>query len=166
MSKIYHLKREILEKIPHFVDIINKVGNSSVEIFVDRSSLLFDHILSYVMDNSYPIDCYEELDYYRITYNRYKTSKTELCLAKDSIENEIDKIRYKLNDMYDDINKINTKLDDIKSIGGRKLCKVSDCGDYVTGEDTNYCYNHVQCTRCYEDANRSNNFLCSIHQNY
>lgn len=164
LGKIYHLKKEILMKIPYFVKRIKDINNSSVEIFVDRSPLLFEHVLSYVMDDKYPIDRYSELEFYGITYNRYKTTKTDLCIAKNSIEEQTDKIRSILSDMYDDITKIHTKLDDIKSVDSKKLCKV--CDKYVDGEDTIYCYDHGECTRCYNDANRWNNFLCSMHQDY
>lgn len=71
--------------------------------------------------------------------------------------------------MYDKINIINMKLDNIKFADGRKLCKVSGCGDYVTdvtGEDTNYCNNHGKCLYCYEDANRPDSFICSTHRYY
>lgn len=65
-GKIYYIKKDILMKIPYFVDEINKIKNSSVEIFVERSPLLFDHVLAYVLDNNYPLDCYDELNYYGI----------------------------------------------------------------------------------------------------
>ena len=169
LGRIYYLKREILEKIPYFVKIINKVGNSSVEIFVERSPSLFENVITYVTNNGHPVECLDELDFYEITYNRYKliNNKTDLCAAKDSIERETDKILSNLRDMYEDITKIHTKLDEIKQPNSNiKTCKYSECTNYVQGEDTNYCYDHGECKRCYEDATRDNDFLCNIHQDY
>ncbi len=167
LGKIYHIQTDILMKIPYFVKIINAISNSTVEIFVERSPLLFDNILAYVVNNKHPIDCYDELDFYGIIYKRYHLNdKTDLCLSKDSIERETDKILSRLGDMYDDITKIHTKLDDINQPNDKKTCKFSECEKYVISEDSAYCYDHGECTRCYEDATRGNNFLCSMHQDY
>ena len=168
LGKIYHLKYEILMKIPYFVAIINSISNSSVEIFVDRSPLLFNQVLVYVMDDNSPIDCYDELKYYGIKYNKYRLSHSDLHIAKDSIEHEISKLSDKLNNIEEDITKIHTKLDDNDDNATKKTCKYEYCENYVKGKNDNYCYDHGECAHCYKDATRnfSNEFLCSKHQNY
>jgi len=169
LGKIYHIKRDILMKIPYFIKRINDINNSSVEIFVERSPLLFDQILAYLMDNNYPLEYYSELDYYGITYNRYRLSKTDLCLAKDSIERETDKILSNLRDMYEDVTKIHTKLDEIKTGDTieKKQCECSMCGDHFDVDENysgNYCNNHSECRYCDSYAHRHNNYLCNMHQ--
>lgn len=172
LGKIYHIKCDILMKIPYFVKRINDINhgenslmNSSVDIFVERSSLLFEQILAYVMNDEYPIDCYDELDYYGIIYKRYNLNKTDLCLVKNSMKIETDKILSKLGYMNDDITKIHEKLDNIERPGHKKPCTNAECDKYIEDEgNTNYCDDHSECKRCYNKANRHDNYLCYIHK--
>jgi hypothetical protein len=175
LGKIYQLKSDILMKIPYFVKCINdinnrSVGNSSIELFVDRSPLLFDHILNYTVDNSYPypLEYYSELDFYGILYKRYNLSNSIIHTINGKFNDETYTIQNKLDNIENKFSDIIIKLDEIKFVDGsnKKICKVSDCEKYVVGEDTNYCYEHGECIRCYNDASRSNDFLCSIHQDY
>jgi hypothetical protein len=161
LGKIYYLKRDILMQIPYFVNVINKVNqyNSSIEIYVDRSSLLFEQVVSYVMDEKYPIDCYDELNYYGIVFNQHRLYNTELHNVKESI---IGEILHKLNDMQHDIVKINNKIND-NSV--KKTCDYRGCVNLIDiDSDSNYCDNHNDCQVCYRDAYKSNNYLCPAHQ--
>ena len=170
LGKIYHIQTAILMKIPYFVKIINGIHNSSIEIYVERSPSLFENVLAYIMDDKYPIDCYSELDYYGIIYKRYNINdKTDLGLAKDSIERQTDKILSKLGDMYDDITKLHTKLDKVKdnSCVEKKLCEYSGCGEYFNVDEDysgNYCDGHSECRYCMDPADRYNDYLCGYHQ--
>jgi len=151
LGKIYHLKREILEKIPYFVNIINKVDHNSDVIYVDRSSLLFEQVLSYVMDKNYPIYCYDELKYYGIIYN--------LC---DLPQNEISKISNKLDKIQSNIDLIDNKVNNLNR--KTKQCMYDDCEHLIDmTSDSNYCDNHNKCRYCYEYAYKSNNYLCQFH---
>lgn len=155
LGKIYHLKTDLLMKIPYFVKRINNINNSSVDIVVDRSPLLFDNVLAFVMDESYPIDCYHELNFYEIKYNRYHLVSSDIHKIKNELHDEMYTIK-------NEISNIIIKLDDIKS--QKNLCKVSHCKQY-TEDDREYCYEHGECHRCYDYANRSDDFYCSQHKN-
>jgi len=159
LGKIYYLKRDILMKIPHFVKIINEMNNSSVEIFVDRSPLLFDQVLAYVMDEQSPIDCSYELHFYGIKYNAYRLCNTDINKIKNDVE-DISKIKDKLNDIYDDITKIHTKLDENKD--DKKFCEYPSCTNKI--DDEQYCDNHDTCRYCHNDADRRDGYLCFVHR--
>jgi len=165
LGKIYYLKREILMKIPYFVDIINEMNNSSIEIFVDRSPALFEQILAYVMDNNSPIDySSSEFKFYGIKYN-WNYSRTDTKLIKDKVD-KIDTIEIRLNSIAENIDKINEKLDNINPNDkkGHK-CEYECCDNLIDdNDDLKYCDNHSICRCCDRDANRYDNYLCYHHQ--
>jgi len=164
LGKIYHLKNEILMKIPYFVDVISKMNNSSVEIFVDRSPALFEQILAYVMYDDSPIDCSSEFKFYGIKYN-WNYNRTDTKHIKDKVD-KIDTIEIKLNGIEENIDKINEKLDNINSNDkkGHK-CEYSHCDNLIDDDDDlKYCDNHSKCRHCSRDANRYDNYLCYYHQ--
>lgn len=53
-GKRYEITKTILLKIPYFVNLLNDCDDDNKEIFVERSSMLFDHVLAYVIDNKHP----------------------------------------------------------------------------------------------------------------
>ncbi len=155
LGKIYHLKTDLLMKIPYFAKRINDINNSSVDIFVDRSPVLFDNVLAYIMDDTYPID-YRELDFYGIKYNQYRIVSSDIHKIKNQLDDDMYTIKKEIGNII-------TKLDEISSVE-KTFCKVSYCKKYID-EDREYCYDHGECNRCYDHANRSDDFLCDIHKN-
>jgi hypothetical protein len=170
LGKIYYLKREILEKIPHFVNIINKTGNSSVELFVDRPSSLFDHVLAYVMNNDYPYpsEYYQELDFYGIIYKSYKLNNSVLQDIKQNLDNETYKIKEKIDGIENKINDIETKLDEMKdsNINKENPCQYNGCDNYINSNEDNltYCNSHNECRYCCNHALRYYDYLCENHR--
>jgi len=166
LGKIYYIKTEILMKIPFFVKLINKINDSSVEIFVDRSPELFNQILSYINDEKYKIDCTSELDFYEIKYSRFKIERTDINKFKDDVENDLYKINNNLSDINSNISDFKEKLENITKVSINKFCIYPDCErTFESNPDYrgDYCDNHNYCRHCYETANRSDDYLCDYH---
>lgn len=70
-GKLYDITKNTLVKIPYFVDMIKDCNDNQI-IFVERSSLVFDHVLAYVIDNNhpYPLDLCYELYFYGVSYHK------------------------------------------------------------------------------------------------
>jgi hypothetical protein len=170
LGKIYHLKREILMKIPYFVDIISKMNNSSVEIFVDRSPVLFEQILAYVMDQDSPIDCYAELKFYGIKFKWFNVGQTDTKFIKEKLDRLVDTDLYNITENIERINErldtTNEKLDSINPNDkkGHK-CEYECCDNLIDDNDElKYCDNHSKCRHCDRNAIRYNDYLCNYHQ--
>ncbi len=172
-GKTYDIKYKHLETIPYFHEYINECHNNiNNQCFVDRSPMIFDHVLAYVidplhpypqkyfyelayvMDNNHPVECSEELKYYGIIYN-YRLTKTDI----HNIENYVKNNESYLIDIRNKLDDINTKLASNENI---KLCKYDGCENH-TIEYREYCYDHGECLHCYADATRDNNFYCNLH---
>ena len=153
-------------KIPYFANIINEMNNSSVEIFVDRSPVLFEQILEYVMNKDSPIDCYAELKFYQIKYERYKLVDTKIQIIKEKIDRSVDTDLYNINNQLDNIKErldtMNEKLDNINPNDkkGHK-CEYECCDNLIDDNDNlKYCDHHSICRHCSRDASRYINYLC------
>lgn len=93
-GRIFKVNKEILMTIPYFCNMINDSKIDSKNIFVQRLPNIFDHVLSYVIDDNYPFpkEHFYELDFYGIEYNKNKlfdkndTLIKELTELKDEIE--------------------------------------------------------------------------------
>jgi hypothetical protein len=68
-GKYYHISNKILNKIPYLSKYINTEYDGKT-IFVERSNIIFDHVLAYVIDERYPFpkEYYYELDFYGVNY--------------------------------------------------------------------------------------------------
>jgi hypothetical protein len=91
-GKIYKISKNLLITIPYFANMIKDIGdNDDKYIFVERSSLLFDHVYAYVIDklHPYPIEYYYELDFYGIEYEKDKLYDVNLVIKNrlDIVEN-------------------------------------------------------------------------------
>jgi hypothetical protein len=171
-GKIYHIKSEILMKIPYFADRISKINTSSIELFVDRSPLLFDQILSYVVDDSYPLECYKELDYYGIIYKKYNLSTSFIHDISNNldeetykIKNKLDNVETKLENIENKFEDIITKLNEIKPTNKDNPCQYSGCDNYINDKDNlKYCGAHNECIYCCREAFRYHDYRCVIHK--
>lgn len=68
-GKIYEIKHKTLIKIPYFHEFI---GSNEKECFIERSAMIFDHVLAYVIYpiHPYPSKYFYELDFYGLIYER------------------------------------------------------------------------------------------------
>lgn len=112
IGKTYQIDKNILIKIPIFKTWFECIPNVKT-ITINRSSLLFDHVLAYVIDDTYPypLKYSHELDNYEIIYDRdklydpHKYSKDKLELLVTHIEeiNELSKKIYELETKIENI---------------------------------------------------------------
>jgi len=147
-------------RIPYFVNIINEINNSSIEIFVDRSPLLFDQVLAYIMDIFSPIECYSELDYYGIIYEKNKLVKSDIYIIKDILQEKTLDIKDKLSSIENEIANISAKLNNIKNTNNKILCQYDNCDNYVDDDNFLYCDNHTRCRNCWRKAHRDYDYIC------
>jgi hypothetical protein len=123
--------------------------DNSIPIYVERSPILFDHVLSYIMNPVYlyPIEYEIELQFYGIIYDKNKLYSKDkmiqdrLYLIENRLEN--DHYQYKQRHCYYRACKC--------SINGETIycdvhinqhrCLVVDCKEKST--NFNYCDNHL-----------------------
>jgi len=75
MGRLFELSRETLMKIRYFKDMLEDCSDTSEDIYVERSPMLFDHVLAYVVSPDmypYPAEYAYELDFYGIEYEEAK----------------------------------------------------------------------------------------------
>jgi len=75
ISKTYEIDKTILMKIPIIKMMLDDFpDNKSKILTINRSSLLFDHVIAYIIDDTYPypLKYFTELDYYDIIYDKSK----------------------------------------------------------------------------------------------
>lgn len=153
IGKTYEIDKDILIKIPFFKTMIHDFSeNKSKVISVKRSSLLFDHVIAYIIDDTYPypLKYFNELDFYDIVYdksklyNPHKNSNDKLeSLSKNTTE-----IHNLLVKSYELTNKIYELDSKIENITGNitydnmynKKCTYPNC-DYISGYDK-FCIEH------------------------
>jgi len=110
-KKKYIIPLTIINKIPQISNIIKDTNfNINKTIFIYRSSLVFNHVLAFVIDEKhpFPVEYYYELDYFDINYDINKLYNPYKILSEriDVLENKINK----------DISTINNKLNIINNI--------------------------------------------------
>ena len=114
IGKTYEIDKSILIKIPIIKMMLEDFSdNKSKIISINRSSLLFDHVISYIIDDTYPypLKYFNELDYYDIIYD-----KTKLY---DPHKNTYDKLKLlskqttKINNLVDKIYDLDIKIKNI-----------------------------------------------------
>ena|SRR5277367_2304463 len=69
-GRTYETTKELLMKIPYFSDMFIDCNQDGDTVIVKRSPLIFDHVLSYVIDPLYPFpsEYRDELDFFQIVY--------------------------------------------------------------------------------------------------
>jgi hypothetical protein len=111
-GKIYKISQKLLLTIPYFANMIKDIGdNENKYIFVERSSLLFDHVYAYVIDklHPYPIEYYYELDFYGIEYEKDKLFDMDKSVNNKFIqlENRLIKVENININVFDGIGNLN-----------------------------------------------------------
>lgn len=149
-DKRYEISENVLFKIPYFKEIIqiNNMDNS-IPIYIERSSILFQHVLSYIMNPIYlyPIEYEKELQFYGIIYdknklyNKDKVMQDHLYLIENRLEN--DHYKYEQYPCYykackKNINK-ETIFCDVHI--NESICLVKDCNNKSI--NFNYCDDHL-----------------------
>jgi len=149
-GKKYDIMKSILLKIPYFANMINDFPNDDKYIFMQRSPLGFDHVLSYVIDNLYSVPseyCYE-LDFYGIEYDKNKLIPSNKQILKTILNihiNERNEIFHNKNVIK--CRKQNCGHDRLTNNlychvhGNAHECVFPNCTNIST--DKNYCINHI-----------------------
>jgi hypothetical protein len=161
-GKIYKIDKKLLLTIPYFANMIKDSDNNDKYIFVQRSSLVFDHVYAYVIDklHPYPIEYYYELDFYGIEYekdklydtntsvnNRLTKMENYMMLSSNANVNIYDNAKListgrqyicRVNNCKKSIQPGNLYCDDHKDYN---KCVVTDCG--LTAKNYNYCDKHI-----------------------
>jgi len=72
LGRVFEVSLKTLEKIPYIRDMWEDCGRSEKELYIERSSTLFEHVLALVIDDTYLFPCqYEqELRFYGVAYNK------------------------------------------------------------------------------------------------
>src|SRR3982751_2780936 len=83
-GQIFKTYRNTLIRIPYFRNMIECCEDLN-EIFVDRSSHIFDHVLAYVIDPKYPFPTKYgyELDFYGISYDSDKLYSSDRLMLQE-----------------------------------------------------------------------------------
>ena len=139
-GRIFETTKENVLKIPYFNNMIIDCDNNNIDtIFVNRSGSLFKHVLAYVIDDTYPYPLiyFNELDYYGIIYDKNKLYDCDKQF--DIINNNIDNLYIKLNDLQQKIKKIR-KLSK-NNLKQDNSCIWDDCDEQTT---YNYCDKHAE----------------------
>ncbi len=170
MGRLFEIPLSIIQKIPYFNAMLENCDINCIPhetIFVARSSTVFDHVLSFVVDPLYPfpIEYAYELDFYDVKYDASKLYQPHIILAN------------KLNKIIQSTNHLEIKVDclliqnewfesGIKSIRNVQIynkyicskCNNSNCKGSITCykcskfcveydckklSDVNYCLDHV-----------------------
>ena len=125
-GKVFETTYETLIKIPYFSNMFEMCGKPTETIFINRSGLVFEHVIAFIIDPKHPFpQKYSyELDFYNIEYTHIKL---------------YDKNQEILQCSY-------TKCTNF-TIKNRTFCKehnqcmVENC-DLLLGGEGNYCYSH------------------------
>ena len=173
-GKTFEVQKEVLMKMEYFKSMITDCDDQNRTIFVPRSQHIFNHVLSYVIDRSYPYPKkYEfELKFYGITYNKLYDKNEEIIATINNTYDKMyminDDIKYQLIKIKDSNNEINKELEKIKdstkclkydSDEPTKICR--SCND-VCVDDSLYCNAHFSCIGCYDYPRDRSNY-CDAH---
>ena len=77
VEKSICVKKDIIRQIPYFNNMIKGCETDFEEIDVPRTGFLFDHVLAFVLSPlyPYPVEYYDELDFYDIFDDDQDTNK-------------------------------------------------------------------------------------------
>lgn len=92
VEKSVNIKKDVIRKIPYFSHMIDGCDSDFEEIEVPRMGFMFDHVLAFVISPlyPYPVEYYDELDFYDINYDKYKLfdkNKIQLNVIENAIRN-------------------------------------------------------------------------------
>jgi hypothetical protein len=146
-GKIFETSYNTIIKIPYFKDMFEACGPPTEPIFVNRSSIIFGHVLGLVTDNKYPFPGkYKfELDFYGINYD-------DLTLY---YRPQIYKCMHKTCD--------NMCKDDSTLCKNHVICPISECGRTMM-KSSKFCESHMKgdkyCIQemCYEYRTQNSSF--------
>lgn len=144
-EKQYQLSLGIIKKIPYLLAIVKSNDNdNSIPIYLQRSSILFDHVLAFVMNPKYlfPLEYCEELDYYNIIYNKNKLY-------------DVNKSNQENFDVVKNILHCNQRLK------GSYRCNRKGCHEDITG-DKLYCQEHSKKDFCFVYQCRNKTIISNV----
>ena len=140
IGKTYEIDKNILMKIPFLRTMLEDFpDNKSKIISINRSSLLFDHVIAYIIDDTYPypLKYFTELDYYDIIYdetklyNPHKNSNDKLELLSKTIT-EINDLTTKICVLENKIENITENI--LHNVILVRPCNYPNC-NIITGKD-------------------------------
>lgn len=165
IGKTYEIDKIILMKIPIIRTMLDDFSDNKSKIIpINRSSLLFDHVISYIIDDTYPypLKYFNELDYYGIIYDETK--------LYDPHKNTYDKLELlskqttEINNLVDKIYNLDIKIENVNENIHRYVIFNQQCHHFpckaVTGSNL-FCTEHRKLftNKCaYKDPNE--NILC------
>ncbi len=141
----YNIPIDILNKIPYFTKDSNLTLKDD-EIFISRSPLIFEHVISYVLDLKYPfpVEYSYELDFYNIEYdksklfNPYKSIYNELFKHITTINNNIITSNNNIitssnnnNQLFKHITTVSNDVRNVQTKTNQKLNNIEDNTDCV-----------------------------------
>lgn len=90
-GRMFNVNSDILSNSELFANLLQDSEYDGFPIVMNRSSMLFEHVLAYMIDSTYPYPSKykSELDYYGIKYQLYK-------LYDPSPQNQISKLQTKI----------------------------------------------------------------------
>lgn len=137
-GRIFEIKSDLLAKIPYIRNIVegcgvDRKGTISEELRLDRSALVFEHVLSYIQDPFYP---------YPAKYS-YELDFLDVVYDKENLYHSNPKIK-----------ELNTKIELLSKEINIVKRGLTDCGRAVK-------YEGFKCGKsgC-SNTSRVNNFLC------
>ena len=70
LGRVFEVRRQTLQKIPYIADMWHGCETEEGEIYIERSASLFEHVIAFVVDDTYPFPAmYEqELRFYGVPY--------------------------------------------------------------------------------------------------
>ena len=143
-GRIFDTTREILSKIP---TISNAIDVSDGSLILNRSALVFEHVLSYVQDPfyPYPAEYAYELDFLGVTYdsdNLYRSDANMIKLFRES-QKEIKVLKELLSSSQKDIEYLTNCCENISYVNYHKdnKCVKKGC------KNSNM-FNKVSCSHC------------------
>lgn len=170
-GKTFEIQKEILNKSAYFNDMLADCDDKNKVIFVPRSSKLFDHVLSYVIDPLYPYPKkYEyELKFYGVNYDKLYDKNEEIIsfinMKFSRTDNELGCIRNFNDEINDELKEIKNNTKDYMRDSNKseitRICRT--CTD-ICCEDSLHCYNHKSCLTCYRNPEDGYNY-CEDHIN-
>jgi len=168
IGKTYEIDKDILMKIPTIRTMLEDFSDNKSKIIpINRSSLLFDHVIAYIIDDTYPypLKYFNELDYYDIIYDKnklydpHKNSNGKLELLSKNIT-EIHNLSVKIYELESKIENITENIYNCAIIG--RICYYPDCS-VITGRNV-YCTQHKKLfnNKCSYKSPENNKFCINI----
>lgn len=187
-GRIFEIGKDTLTKIPTLNDMVigvTSLGDGDIDIynpdkpiFVERSPLVFDQVLSFVLDryHPYPAEFMYELDYYGIEYDINKLYKADYATIEYLAEvmNEVIGIKKTINNDNTIIKGgIINIIETLSHADTQYVCPMQNCSNYVADKISllcNDCIKRKQCAYyvrkdrfyCQENAEAGDNY-CKKH---